>query len=128
MNANIIAGWTGIAIGIVCGAGIGLFFHLEQFLGGYSAFPRRLLRLGHIAFFGLGFINLAFGLTTAGASNQPVAIDIASWLLIVGAALMPVICFLTAWKKVFRHLFPIPVLSVLGGICILIDFLAEGMP
>ena len=33
--------------------------------------------------------------------------------MIVGAVTMPLLCFLTAWRKPFRHLFPVPVLSVL---------------
>ena len=31
-------------------------------MGGYGSFRRRLTRLGHIAFFGLGFVNLFYGL------------------------------------------------------------------
>jgi hypothetical protein len=29
---------------------------------------------------------------------------------------MPLCCFLCAWRKPFRHLFPIPVTGVLAGI------------
>jgi hypothetical protein len=50
---NLVAGWTGFIGGAVSGALIGLFFHKENWLGGYSSFPRRLVRLGHIAFFSL---------------------------------------------------------------------------
>jgi hypothetical protein len=34
--------------------------------------------------------------------------------LIAGSVLMPVACFLTAWRPGLRHLFPLPVL-LLGG-------------
>jgi len=33
---------------------------------------------------------------------------------------MPACCFLSAWRKPLRHLFPIPVVSVLLGILLLL--------
>jgi hypothetical protein len=36
-------------------------------------------------------------------------------LLVAGAVLMPLVCYLAAWKKPLRHLFPLPVLSLLGA-------------
>ena len=110
---NLFAGWMGFLAGAASGALIGLYFHRENWLGGYDAFPRRMVRLGHIAFFGLGLINVLFALSVAG--NSPWT-DCASVLLIVGLATMPTTCFLTAWKKGFRHLFFIPAGSTLVGI------------
>ena len=37
-------------------------------------------------------------------------------MLIVGAVTMPTVCYLSAWKPVFRHLFFIPAMSVTIGI------------
>jgi hypothetical protein len=37
-------------------------------------------------------------------------------MLVVGAVTMPVCCFLSAWRKPMRHLFPIPVIAVVTGI------------
>ncbi len=71
-----------------------------------------MLRLGHIAFFGLGIINVLYSLAleSAGVGIQyPV---IASTSLIMALILMPLLCFLTAWKTPFRHLFAIPVICV----------------
>jgi hypothetical protein len=34
----------------------------------------------------------------------------------VGAIAMPTCCFLSAWRKPYRHLFPIPVAAVAVGI------------
>ena len=42
---------------------LGLFFHRENWLGGYASLKRRMYRLGHISFFGLGAVNLLFWLT-----------------------------------------------------------------
>jgi len=119
-SLNLIAGWLGMLAGVLSGAVLGLFFHREDWMGGYSSYRRRLARLGHIAFFGLGFLNLIFAAT---AAQLPLSVDglaIASWALIVGAASMPLCCFLSAWRKPLRHLFPIPVLSITTGLLAII--------
>ena len=40
--------------------------------------------------------------------------------LIIGAITMPCCCFLSAWKKPLRHLFPVPVLAILVGVTLLL--------
>ena len=85
-------------------------------MGGYASYRRRLTRLGHIAFFGLGFLNLIFAATAVQLPLSGRALTTASWALILGAVTMPLCCFLSAWRKPLRHLFPIPVLSVSTGI------------
>ena len=42
-------------------------------------------------------------------------IALPSWLLIVGAVTMPLVCYLSAFKAMFRHLFFIPATSVTLG-------------
>lgn len=115
LSSNLLAGWIGFLAGAVTGALMGLCFHREDWLGGYGSFPRRMIRLGHIACFGLGLINILFALTAATLPFAPAA-QLASWCLIVGMVTMPLNCFLTAWKKPFRHLFFIPAGSTLAGI------------
>ena len=124
-SLNLIAGWLGMLSGVLSGAVLGLFFHREDWMGGYSSYRRRLARLGHIAFFGLGFLNLIFAATVAQLPLTGQDITIASWALILGAATMPLCCFLSAWRKPLRHLFPIPVLSVTTG---LLTILIGGWP
>ncbi|QKQ27495.1 hypothetical protein [Candidatus Reidiella endopervernicosa] len=91
-------------------------FHRDDWQGGYNSFRRRLMRLGHIAFFGLGILNLLFAFTTKTIQLSPLYIEIASAGFIVAVIAMPLCCFLAAWRKPFRHLFPIPVIAVLAGI------------
>lgn len=110
---NILAGWIGVVGGVLSGAVIGLFFHRDNWAGGYGSFARRMLRLGHISFFGIGFLNFALGLTFAVVSLAPAPARLAAYAMVAGAVTMPLVCFLTAWRKPFRHLFFIPVLSVL---------------
>lgn len=106
------------------GAVIGLFFHQENFLGGYQSFKRRIVRLGHIACAALGIINVLFGMAYADAPvGTPLAVASCAW--IVGGISMPSVCFLSAWRTEFRHLFFIPVTAlILGGV----ETLRLGMP
>ena len=114
IQATIAAGWIGICVGCAAGAAQGLFFHDENWLGGYNSWARRMLRLGHISLVGLGLLNLAFALSMA-------ALGIAEgtlWparLLLAGAVGMPLVCYLSAFKSDFRHLFFIPALSVIAA-------------
>lgn len=115
-DTNLYAGWLLMLGGALSGAAIGLGFHKEEWLGGYGSFRRRLLRLGHIAFFGLGLLNILFALSAPRLNLGGVASTVASVGFLAGAATMPLCCFLTAWTPRARHLFPIPVLSVLVGV------------
>jgi hypothetical protein len=112
---NLLAGWIGFLAGAATGALMGLCFHREDWLGGYGSFPRRMIRLGHIACFGLGLINILFALT---AVQVPVSrvMEFGSVLLVVGMITMPLNCFLTAWRKPFRHAFFVPAGSTFVGI------------
>lgn len=102
--------------GALSGAGVGLFFHRPNWLGGYGSLQRRMVRLGHIAFFGIGFINLLFAATVAQLEVSARGIRLASVLLIVAVVAMPALCFLTAWRERFRLLFAIPVIALVGAI------------
>lgn len=115
-RAMLVTGWSGMLGGVVSGAAIGMFFHRESWMGGYASFRRRLARLGHISFFGLGFLNLIFALTNELVALPDRAASIAAAALIVGAVAMPTCCFLAAWRPSFRHLFVVPVAGVFTGI------------
>lgn len=110
--------------GIISGALIGLFFHLDEWLGGYTSFTRRMVRLGHISFFGLGFLNILFALTLSiHVYDEAYALTAVAGLT-VGAITMPVCCFLCAWRKKLWLLFPVPVTALLiGTLAIIIDLL-----
>ena len=113
MQANLFAAWCLILAGLLSGSVLGLFFHEEGWQGGYGSWRRRMMRLGHIAFFGTGLLNLAFGLTlpAIGLKSAPVP----SACLIAGAVTMPLVCFLSAWRKGLRHLFAVPVAGLILG-------------
>lgn len=112
---NWYAGWWMLLAAFVTGAVIGLFFHRESFLGGYTAFRRRIIRLGHIALAALGMINLLFSLSpwpTAGTWNAQAA----SLSFVLGGVSMPAVCFLSGWREQFRHFFFIPVTALIAAV------------
>src|SRR5947207_1452633 len=110
MELNIYAAWFGILFGLLSGVAMGLFFHKEQWLGGYNSWPRRLLRLGHISFFGIALLNFAFVASAVYLRLPADRLHLPS-LLFVGAQItMPAVCFAAAFHKSCRHLFFIPVL------------------
>lgn len=114
-HLNLVLAWLWILLGFASGLVLGLGFQREDWLGGYTALKRRLYRLGHIAFFGLGAVNLMFYLTVRAMPDAPGNPVAAAWLFAVGAVTMPICCIVLAhWPK--AHLcFAIPVLSLLAG-------------
>ena len=112
---NWFAGWAMVFAAFLTGAMIGLGFHREDFLGGYTSFRRRMLRLGHVALAALGMMNVVFAL-----SPWPVAGTTAAWgasvCFLGGGISMPVICFLAAWRKPLRHLFILPVSMLIAAV------------
>ncbi|HBO42824.1 MAG TPA: hypothetical protein DD670_02585 [Planctomycetaceae bacterium] len=123
MQLNLVTGWIAILAGLLVGAGIGMFFHREQWLGGYESWRRRMLRLTHVSLVGTGLLNLAFGLSAAALHLDPLP-RLGSVLLVVGAVTMPLVCALSAWRGTMRHLFFIPVLSLVIGT---VDILYRGL-
>ncbi len=124
IQVSYTAAWGGICLGCVAGAIQGLFFHREDWLGGYYSWPRRMLRLGHISLVALGLINLAFALT---ATSLGIAAGLA-WpakLLLIGQVTMPALCYLSAFRKSFRHLFFVPALSVIGAAAMILREVAR---
>jgi hypothetical protein len=101
---------------------LGMFFHGENWLGGYGSFKRRMYRLGHISFFGLGAVNLLFCLTVQNFSLSGPQIHYASLAFIIGAIAMPVCCVVMAHFPKAHLIFAVPVVSLItGGILILLE-------
>jgi len=110
-RVNLCAGWIAVFVGLLVGAGIGMFFHRDEWLGGYGSWRRRMLRLTHISLVGTGLLNLAFALSL-GSPARGRCPPVASVLFVVGAVTMPLVCGLSAWRPAFRHLFFVPVSSL----------------
>lgn len=112
---NLYAAWLAFLGGIAAGALEGLFFAREDWRGGYAAWRRRLTRLAHISFFGLGLLNLCYALSVR-AFDLPDPGLLTSMLFILALVCMPLTCYLAAWKQPLRHLFCVPVSCLVLGI------------
>jgi hypothetical protein len=109
---NWYFGWGLVLSAFVTGAVLGLFFHHDEFWGGYASYRRRIVRLGHIAQAALGMMNVLYGLSPWPADTLPEA-GYASVCFVVGGVSMPLVCFLSGWWKPLRHLFFIPVTALI---------------
>ena len=134
MEINLAAGWIAILAGMLSGAGMGLFFHNDNWLGGYGSWQRRLLRLGHISLIGTGLLNVLYALSVAAlhleaSGSHPFVLHlrIGSIAMLLGTASMPTVCTAAAFYKPARHLFFIPVLSLMTGTAEII-YLAVHLP
>lgn len=114
-HTNLLVGWIWLGLAFVSGLALGLGFHRENWLGGYGSLRRRLYRLAHISFFGLGAVNLAFYLTMSGVTVSGSFLRLAGFGFILGAVSMPICCVLMAHFPRARFFFAIPVLSLLLG-------------
>ena len=117
---NELFGWVWILIGFIGGALMGMKFHREDWLGGYSSHLRRMLRLGHISFFGLGFINILFACSFPRIILPPYLLQTASYALIAGGVLMPLCCFLMAGNRQIYLIFSFPVTALMTGVVLTI--------
>lgn len=112
-SINLIAGWCGFIAGAVSGAVLGLSFQHADYLGGYGSWRRRLFRLGHIACFGMGILNILFALSVGACPLPPACAAWASGAWLVALVAMPLCCALAGWRQPWRHLFPLPVAATL---------------
>jgi hypothetical protein len=112
---NLIFAWLWILLGFVSGLALGLFFHRDNWLGGYGSFKRRMYRLGHISFFGLGAVNLLFWLTLRDMAAAAPLAAVASWAFILGGVTMPLCCVVMAHFPKAHLIFSVPVLSLVAG-------------
>ena len=122
-SLHLYVAWIWILVGLVSGAIIGMFFHDEDWLGGYSSWRRRMVRLGHISFLGTGLLNFAFALSVdqVGLDGAP---RLPAVLFVVGAVTMPLVCFASAWREGFRSFFLVPVVSLIVASA---DFIFRGL-
>ena len=127
VQLNLVLAWVWICLGFASGLALGMFFHQEHWLGGYVSSKRRLYRLCHISFFGLGVLNLCFFLTARTCEINGGLVPAASWALIIGAVSMPLCCLLMAHFPRSRPLFALPVGSLLLGGALTVVAVAAGV-
>jgi len=115
LHLNLVIAWVWVLAGVVSGALLGLKFHEDRWQGGYASLRRRMMRLGHIAFFGMAYLNLQFWMTGSQLEFPALSARVASWGFALGALGMPLCCYLMAWRPSFRWSFAVPILGLLAG-------------
>ena len=115
-TTNIKFGWLWILLGIISGALLGTFafngpIQFSPELMDYNSLPRRMLRLAHISFIGLGFLNWMYGVTV-----NSLKIKIRknlSVMFIFGAVTMPLFLIVSAFYEPFKYSLVIPATTLL---------------
>ena len=116
---NWFGGWVLILIGFASGSLLGLFFHREEFLGGYASFRRRIIRLGHIALVALGMMNVLFGISPGPTAARWQA-QAGSICFLAGGIAMPAVCFLTGWRGWYQRFFLVPVALLVSAVVLIL--------
>lgn len=112
IQVNLWLAWLWVILGFVAGFILGIYFHKDEWLGGYTSFKRRLYRLAHISFFGTALLNLVFYFSVHDLAAS-LLLRIASWGFVVGAISMPACCLVMAHNPRLRSIFMIPVVSLI---------------
>lgn len=115
LSLNLAFSWLWILAGFVSGMIMGMHFHKKDWKGGYDSFPRRLYRLGHIAFFGTAIINLLFVFSVSSIAPDSALVQYAGILFLLGAITMPLTCLAAAHRPNLRPFFAVPVISLITG-------------
>jgi len=115
---NRRVGWLSTCWGVISGAILGLWsfdgpFPVPAWLGEYDQTSRRLARLGHIAFFGLGILNVLVAGELGRARFGPWGRKAASWAMNFGNVFLPLTLFAAAAYRPLKYGMGAPVLSVL---------------
>src|SRR5215469_12346097 len=93
---NEIFGWTCILASVAMGLWMGIRFQHDNWLGGYGALPRRMVRLAHVALAALGIVNIEFGRSVGELALPTRLIHGISFAFIVASVSMPACCLLIA--------------------------------
>jgi hypothetical protein len=85
---------------------------IPGWLGEYDQTARRLARLGHIAFFGLGILNLLVAGELRRSSLGSRGRQVASWAMNFGNVFLPLTLFAAAAYRPLKYLMSAPAVAV----------------
>jgi hypothetical protein len=114
---NRTVGWACLAAGVATGMLMGLWsfdgpFATPAWLGEYGDTSRRLARLGHIAFIGLGILNLLLVQELSRSSLGEQAKRAASTAMNLGNVLLPITLFVAAAWHPAKYVMAFPATCV----------------
>jgi hypothetical protein len=114
---------TSMALGALSGMLMGLWSFggpvpVPDPIGDYGELPRRLLRLGHIAFFGLAFLNLVLARQVPSLPLRVKAMRGALGCMNFGNLALPTALFAAALWEPLKYLTAPPAFAVTLALCI----------
>jgi hypothetical protein len=124
LRANRVVGWSSFVVGITVGLVMGLWsfggpLPSPEVLGQYDDLSRRLARLGHIAFFGLGILNVLLARELPRLTLKPGLCRVASTTMNFGNIFLPLTLLAAAAFHPIKYLMSIPATAVLVALVIL---------
>ena len=123
IRLSILVAWTSILVGALTGLLLGIWSFggpvpVPGWIGDYSDLPRRLLRLGHIAFFGLGILNIMLSRhlrqSLLGTKPRHIALKAMNF----GNIFLPLSLFVAAVWEPAKYLMSVPAIAVTGAFLI----------
>jgi hypothetical protein len=117
MQTNRATGWASIAVGIGVGLIMGMWsfdgpLPVPQWLGEYGDTSRRLARLGHIAFIGLGILNILLARELMQSSLDARRKRLASAAMNFGNIVLPLALFAAAAWRPAKYVMGLPATAV----------------
>ena len=114
---NRIIGWTCLAVGVGTGLILGLWSFdgpvtVPSWIGEYGDTSRRLVRLGHIAFIGLGILNILLGRELPRLALTAGGRRVASLAMNFGNIFLPLTLFAAGAHHPLKLLMAAPALAV----------------
>lgn len=116
-NINRKVGWVSLVVGAVTGLIMGLWsfdgpVSVPQVVGDYDALSRRLIRLGHIACFGLGILNILIARELPQAALADNTKKLASRAMNFGNIFLPTTLFAGATIRPAKYLMSFPAVAI----------------
>jgi hypothetical protein len=110
-------GWVCACLGAATGLILGLWsfdgpLAVPGWLGEYDQTSRRLARLGHIAFFGLGILNILLAGEMRRTALGSLGRRVASWAMNFGNVFLPLTLFAAAAYRPLKYSIGAPALAV----------------
>ena len=120
---NRRVGWLSIAVGVGTGLVMGLWSFdgpvaVPEWLGAYGDVSRRLARLGHIAFLGLGILDILLAAELPRLALSSAMKRTASVAMIFGNVLLPPALFAAAACRPCKYLLPFPATAVFVAVAL----------
>lgn len=114
---NCAVGWSSLAIGAITGLVLGMWsfggpIPVPEMVGNYDALPRRLLRLGHIAFFGLGILNIMLARQLGSRHRSEPSMRLALGAMNFGNVGLPLTLIVAAFFEPAKYLMSVPAMAV----------------